>query len=165
VQKQSLVQRRGFTLIEVLVSVTLMIVLTSGAIASYRVFLQRQQVLQSARNVQQMFTVAQKKARVGEKPAGCQTLQGYAVQGIANGNIISVNAVCRNGGAEQRYTVSTTTLVGNSRLEQAVDATLKVLTGGITAGTDVTVTITNSVNRFQFTVNRGGGISEGQYVP
>lgn len=153
-------QRNGFTLIEVLVAVSIMIALMSGAIASYRIFVPRQQILQSARNAQQAFLLAQKKARVGEKPSGCNTLQGYTVRGNINSTLLNVYAVCASG----EYLVTNTSFVGTTRLEQNVNVMLKVLTGGTETGGDVTVIITNTAYRYSFIVHSGGGISEGGYL-
>lgn len=153
-------QRNGFTLIEVLVAVSIMIALMSGAIASYRIFVPRQQVLQSARNAQQAFLFAQKKARVGEKPSGCNTLRGYAVRGNISATSLNIYAVCVSG----EYLVTNISFVGTARLEQNVNVTLKVLTGGTATGSDVTVIITNTAYRYSFVVHSGGGISEGGYL-
>lgn len=148
----------GFSLIELLIVISLFAVLTSGAVINYRAFYQRQQVLQSVKNLQDAMRFAQKKARVGEKPAGCQTLNGYAVTGTTGGTTITLVADCTN----QDYAVSTSiSLVGNARLTANLNKTFRVITGGVV--NPGTVRITYGGYTYAFDVNEGGEISEGAY--
>lgn len=152
-------RQRGFTLIEMLVSISITLIITGGVMVSYRGFNQRQQLIQSTKNLQQTLRLAQKKARVGEKPTGCQTLEGYTVRGTINSQNVALLAICD---LDTEYPISTTTLSGNTLLDVTFDFTYKVLTGGVIGAGPVQ--LSNADLIYTFNVNPGGDISEGQYV-
>ncbi|MEO8581864.1 MAG: type II secretion system protein [Patescibacteria group bacterium] len=149
--------QRGFTLIEMLIVIAIFALLTGGAVVSYRAFYQRQQVLQSAKNLQEAMRFAQKKARVGEKPAGCQTLNGYIVTGTTSSAIITLTADCTN----QDYVVTTATLAGSALLTTNLNKTFRVITGGVV--NPGTVSLVYGTYTYTFNVNVGGEITEGAY--
>ncbi len=74
---------QGFTLIELMVVITIMLLVTGSAIAGYIRFSDRREVQESARQVQQLFVLAQQKASVREVPQSCLTnnfpLRAYRV--------------------------------------------------------------------------------------
>jgi len=147
----------GFTLIEVLIVIAIFLLLTVGAMVTYRTFSRRQQVFQSAKIVQEALRFAQKKARVGEKPAGCQTLQGYSVRGTTNSATLTLYAECSN----QDYSVSTMNLIGGGRLRQNITVVFQVISGGVTGTGDIDVG--DGQYTYEFTVSRGGEITEGDF--
>ncbi len=149
--------RQGFSLIELLIVIALFVLLTSGAVLNYRAFNQRQQVLQSAKNVQEALRFAQKKARVGEKPTGCVTLNGYKVSGTTASTQVILTADCTN----QDYQVTSLSLVGNARLTVNLDKTFSVITGGVV--NPGTIAIRYGAYTYAFDVNVGGEITEGAY--
>ncbi len=72
--------REGFTLIELIVSIAILLLLVSGLIASYNNFNQSQQVGQAAKTVKANLKLGQSKALSALKPAsGCTELRGYTV--------------------------------------------------------------------------------------
>ena len=150
--------QRGFTLIELLVSMLIMAILAGVGFISIRTFSQRQQVVQSVKNLQQELRFAQKKARVGEKPTGCVTLNGYIIQGTTSSRTISVIADCVN----QDYTVTTINLNDPTRLSQNLNMTFRVLQGGVVNAGNIT--LSNGAYSYRFTVNAGGDISEGNFL-
>lgn len=158
--QNSIISRRraGFTLVEILVAVTIFAVLTAGAMVSFRQFTARQQVIESSKDLQQAMRFAQKKARVGEKPSGCSTLQGYAVRGTPSSVTITMTAVCDNG----QYLVTSFELKGEARLANNLDIIFRVITAGVTGVGAVRVQ--NSLFSFEFVVNAGGEVSEGAFV-
>lgn len=155
----------GFTLIELLVSVTIFLLMTGVALVNYRNFNQRQSISQSARNIQESLRFAQKKARVGEKPSGCDSpavLQGYAVRTIsATGNSYQLYAVCSNGDFPVGEVI---TLVGGTRFNLSGNANIiyRVLAGGINAPT--VLRLRNGSLCYEFAVNNGGEISQGNFI-
>lgn len=152
-------KQSGFTLVEMLIVISVFALMTTGAVLSYRSFSQRQQVIQSAKNIQDAMRFAQKKSRVGEKPTGCGTLSGYTVAGTTNSTTITLTAACTN--PTQNYQVTTSTLVGGARLESAFSTTFGVITGGVTGSNSVSVVLGSYT--YTFNVNVGGDISEGAY--
>lgn len=150
--------RQGFTLIELLVTITVLMVITGGGIAAYLTFNTKQVLLQSGQDVLFLSRSAQKKARVGDKPPGCNTLQSYEVQMPASGgNMLSLRAICTNPAAS----IQTKTLMLPPGVSVTSGSTMQfyVLAGGVS--NPQTVTIGNGTNTFSFIVGRGGDISEG----
>lgn len=157
-------KKSGFTLIELLVAITIFLLLTSVAMVNYRNLNQRQQLQQSANNLQEALRFAQKKSRVGEKPAGCdspEVLQGYAVRATATGTTYQLYAVCSNG---DFVVGENTPLIGDTtfNLSTNLDLEFKILTGGVNA--PVTITLQNQGLLYQFAVNSGGEIEEGDIL-
>lgn len=140
-----------------LITITILFLLTTGSIVSYRVFSQRQQIVQSVQNVQEAMRFAQKKARVGEKPTGCTTLQGYRVSGTSGGQSVTIRAICSN----QNYDVTTYDLVGDATLSNNINVTFIVITGGA-SGTG-TFRVSLGSYSYSFAVNQGGDISGGAF--
>lgn len=81
--KKSALRHRGFTLIELIVTVAIMALLVGGAIAGFITFRERQAVQTAAKDLQQLLRTAQAKARVRDTPSSCNSsilrLQGYRV--------------------------------------------------------------------------------------
>ncbi len=85
----------GFTLVETMIVITIVALLAGFGIAGYARLNNREQLHNSAKDLQQMLRSAQKKARAGEKPSGCITpLVGYAV--FVKQNEVQMRAVCQS---------------------------------------------------------------------
>src|SRR3972149_10727847 len=70
----------GYTLIEILVALTIMVLLFLTGFASYRAFSRRQELVSAVRQVQGDLRQAQENAIASKKPAGCgalDALDGY----------------------------------------------------------------------------------------
>ena len=146
--------RAGFTFIELLVSVAILMILMGGGIAAYLNFSDKQKVVQSGADVAFLARAAQKKARVGDKPAGCTRLNAYEFQIPSNG-VIVLRAVCTNATVEtQRLTLpSGVTITGGSTVQ------FFVLHGG--ASSNQTIVVSGGGTTYTFTIGTGGDISEG----
>jgi prepilin-type N-terminal cleavage/methylation domain-containing protein len=145
----------GFTMIELLVSVSILVLLMGGGIAGFINLNDRQTLVNSGKEVQLMMRSAQKKARVGEKPTGCDRLVGYSVVvGSGSFSEAELRAECDNGS----YVRQTYVFPNNVIVENAVSMRFVVLHGGVEgAGT---VSITFGTRRLSFDVGKGGDISE-----
>ena len=77
--QRSLVDGTGFTIIELLVTVSVMAILLGISLAGYLQFNQKQRVQQTARDVRQLFVETRRKAQVKDQ-TGCEgdTVTGYA---------------------------------------------------------------------------------------
>jgi len=151
----------GFTLIELMVSVTILLLMFGGGMASYIHFNDNQKVIVTGQQIQLMLRTAQKKARVGDKPAGCSILQGYQLSASTVANaVVQLYAVC---GAGVLIASDSYTMPSGVTLQQAMSIIFKVLTGGTNQpGTVVLVGPTGTT--YTFTVGSGGDISEGTVV-
>lgn len=124
----------GYTLIELLVALSIVGVLFTVGFASYREFAQRQTVIQTAKTLKEDMRLAQQKALSGEKPLGCTILSGWAIA-FPNPSEYTIQGACSNG------TFVTKTL----RYPQGVTKTTgpaQILFKVLSQGTDVTGTTT-----------------------
>lgn len=69
----------GYTLIELIIVIAIMSLLVGVGVAGYRDFSRRQDVQNSARTLIADLRVAQGAANSGEKPTGCNALNGVVV--------------------------------------------------------------------------------------
>lgn len=85
--------KKGYTLIEILVSLTIIGLLFSFGFVSFREFSRRQALTVAVRTVQADLRLAQQKALSGEKPESCTILAGYNFR-IDSTITYSINANC-----------------------------------------------------------------------
>lgn len=83
----------AYTLIEILVSLTIIGILFGFGYASFRDFARRQEVAGAAKVLQGNLRLAQQQALSGQKPDGCGTLDGVRLN-INTDQSYLVEAVC-----------------------------------------------------------------------
>ncbi len=92
----------GFTLIELMVVLTISALVTGGGISAYRGFQDKYQVKQAGAELQTNLKLVQKKASAGEKPLGCLgSLQGFRAWKV-DGTHYSFQAECSLSDAEEQ---------------------------------------------------------------
>lgn len=89
-------KHRGFTLIEIIVSVALLLLLSGLFIANYTGFNSSQTVKQAASSLVRNFQGVRTRAASGAKPTGCDTLVGYTVK-FPDSSTYTSQASCSNG--------------------------------------------------------------------
>lgn len=157
----------GFSLIEMLVAIAIMIVLAGLGIASFIRFNERQQVANTAKQIQHIMRTAQSKARVKEIPSGCSTLFSYEVHRSGSGPI-NLRANCQTGVNPQlsswtapsgmsvspgSFSVKFKTLHGSAEIK-INGVPNNILTTNIKKGTEYD---------YQFNVTSGGEITSGNF--
>ena len=155
--------RKGFTLIEVLISLTIIGLLFGFGFANFRDYSRRQQLLSVARNLKGQIRLVQSKASAGEKPDdikcnGTNTLSSYSFQIVSTTSYRTV-ANCMGG----NVTIKTENLPdGISMSPTSGIISFKVLGQGtnITAGGSfvITLTHTGTGSTSLVTVTAGGEI-------
>jgi len=100
-------QRAGFTFIEILVSVTLLLVLSGLLIAGYSRFNDKQTVTQAALTLKSNLGAARTRAASGIKPEGCDTLVGYRVE-FPTTNTYTATALCEAQGVQEEVGIKET---------------------------------------------------------
>lgn len=151
---------RGFTLIEILVSLAIVSSIFFLGLPAYRDFNTRQQLLETSKLVKQDLLLTQQRASSGEKSV-CQnpstnSLLGYSV--LFSSTLYEIYADCRDG---------TDPLIKKTDLPKSVaktggasSLTFKVLGQGTTANSDQTLTFTHlsTGKTATLTITRAGGI-------
>jgi prepilin-type N-terminal cleavage/methylation domain-containing protein len=150
----------GFTLIELLVVVTIMMVILGAGIASYFNLSERQNLVNAGKQLQEMMRAAQKKARAGDRPTGCNHLQSYQVTvQVSSAQTVQLIAICDNTQIVRDTYVMPTGVTLSSPLPMTMKFT--VLYGGVSYTGDVTVVSSTVTKQFRYAVDGGGEISEG----
>jgi prepilin-type N-terminal cleavage/methylation domain-containing protein len=160
--------QRGYTLIEILVALTIIGLLFSVGYANFRSFSQRQVVLDAAKNLQGDLRLAQQMALSGQKPddPNCNspnTLNGYDFN-IVSGSSYEIKASCSGGtvsAAEKTVDVSSGAAIA-SPFPSPNPILFKVLGNGtnISAGGSASIKIvqTGTTNQTTVTIGAGGQI-------
>lgn len=154
----------GFTLIEMIVAVAIIVIVTGFSIASFIRFNDRQQVQTAARELQLQLRAAQTKARVRETPTGCSTLERFRVS--RSGSVLTTSAVCINGGSTQVVPVNTWTIPSGITITPATfSVEYKTLHGGATTTPDSPLVLrVAGYDSYEFEISRGGDIGTGGFV-
>lgn len=155
----------GFTLIEMMMVVTIMGILIMAGVAAYNDFNRKQRVRQAAQSLVTTLRAAQKNADRSELPAGCNVLEGYRVDDITS-TTLRISAYCNNGGLvdvnSQTYTMSNDTQVG-----AITPFVFRVLSQGVSnsaltpLGADVVIDVSlleGGVHTATVTLSRGGSL-------
>lgn len=148
----------GFTLIELIVAIGLIIILFGGGISAYLRVDRRQSLANVCSEIEQFARAAQKRARVGDKPAACNRLRAYRVSRTATGpDLISLQAICDSG----TYLIESYSVPTAFTITQISAMNFRVLHGGLqeTGPISVTARSTSPNYQCQFTVGSGGSVS------
>lgn len=133
-----------------------MMLMVGLGLASYIDFNERQQLSGAAKELQTYFRSAQTRARIGDVPTGCDSLEGYNVIMAQDTSTVTVRAVCANG----NYVRSENTLTGGVTPSTGIDITFNVLQGGVVGAQNITLELGSRT--YTFKVTTGGEISQGQ---
>lgn len=155
------VMRSGYTLIEIIVVVTIIGLLVGASIAGFNTLNQRQTVLSAGREVISIMRTAQQRALAGNKPDGivCEQLRGYSVKGTVNSNQYTLNTVCSNGGVESTTLIRTYQMASNVTFVQTFTVQFNVQTGG--AGGNIgDLQLKTNVHTYTLNITSAGDITE-----
>lgn len=152
----------GFSLLELLIVITISLVILGGALASFLSFTDRREVVNAVGELKIYLESAQAKAKAGDL-GGCDRLAGYQVQSYLNNNLteVSLQAVCETGSADSAEVFK---LPSGITVTPNLDVTYAVLNGGVNlSGASEDITVTGSNNSYVFTLYREGRVSEGDW--
>lgn len=159
----------GFTLIELIITVAIAAMVIGGGIAGFVSFTDRQEVLNTAKEVQQMMRTAQSKARVRDVPSSCtnpdKPLLFYQVEVQSSEAVL--RAGCGTFGSPVLVEVNKKTFPNNvTGPASTIILRFTTLEEGVTDGTNLilsspqTITIKKAGSTsFNFNVAASGQIS------
>jgi len=155
----------AFTLIELIVVISIMMVLTGGALVRYNAYAEQQRVIQAGQTFATNLEYARSKALTGEKPAGCSTtLIGYQVVWDSS-TVYHISAVC-SGSPNPTYTILTAVTSPGTTIASFPTITFEPLTYGTSLASDVSVFIrgTNTETQFLVQVTQTGEIERKEFA-
>ncbi|MCC6711198.1 MAG: hypothetical protein IT416_02485 [Candidatus Pacebacteria bacterium] len=157
-------QLLGFSLIELLVAVTVMMILLSGALAFFLDYLDKRAVNNSVDEIKTYFQRALSDAKSGSL-GGCDQLNGYRVTSAQAANIVTVTlqADCTVGTPNPAVTFD---LAPNVSVTPNLNMIFKVLNAGVELPGGVAsqdITVANDNNVYVFTIYREGRFSSGSW--
>jgi prepilin-type N-terminal cleavage/methylation domain-containing protein len=157
-------KRRGFTLIEIIVSVTLLLLLSGLFMANYNAFNNSQTVKKAASDLIANLQAARTKAASGVKPAGCgaaDTLIGYRVS--FTGTTYTVRARCLVGATDTGFDAKTFTLPAGVTFTSPTPGVVTFYALDRGASAALTITLTDLQTTVKVSVFTSGIISD--FVP
>lgn len=173
----------GFSFIELLITVSILIAVVGGGIASYISFNDRQTVIAATKELQTILRSAQTKARVRETPPACTQASGFPLQGWrvtaqagVAGPTVRLFASCgrveENGeldqemGVVREYQLPSTITLNTDNGD--LDVRFWALYGGVqfvgTGDATRTITIEGYNREWEFMIREGGEITEGDWL-
>lgn len=153
----------GFTLIEIIVSVALLLLLSGLFVASYNGFNNTQAVKQAASNLINDLQAVRASATFGVKPTGCDTLLGYQVNFAAAGTSYTSVAFCQVGANEETVGEITTYTLPTGTVFAPVPQSITFYPLDHGASADQTITIVGNNTTAEVSVFSTGVVSD--YVP
>lgn len=150
-------KRIGFSLIELLIVISITLVIFSLGIASFNQFNKRERVRQSALSLKASLRLAQSKALSAEKPkSDCTTYQGVQVSFTASS--YTLQHVCDPEGAAGEATTSTFT--PGVTFETTPTTFTYLSTNTLDRTTDQTITITDGRSSYILEILQNGVIND-----
>ena len=161
--KYNIQNTSAYTLIEILVTLTIIGILFTVGYANFRSFSQRQGVLNVAKSLQGDLRLAQQKALSGEKPndARCTSpnrLNGYGV--VFNASGYTVEADCNGVMVSVKDVAFTSDISIVSPFPSPNPIIFKVLGNGtnIDTSTSITISQAGTTNKTSVVIDSGGNI-------
>lgn len=149
---------KGFTLIEVVVSVSIALLVTGLIIANYNSYNDIQTLKQAALTLKNNLRFIQSKAISGEKPAtGCTELLGWTIQFTETS--YTYQPSCSDGLVDP---VTTVTLPPSVKFSLPIPPsfTMDVLARGTSLPSDTTILLTAVDKTYQILVSTSGDIND-----
>ncbi|MEK7592272.1 MAG: type II secretion system protein [Patescibacteria group bacterium] len=157
-------EHSGFTLLEIIIAISLLMLLTGGVIAGYSTFNDTQKIKQTALTFKSYLRSAQTKATSGVKPAVCTTLDGYIVR--VDVSSYTVDAMCDGSIVTDADTSYSVALTSQTIVSSPVTASFvfRVLTRAVSLAQITTYTFTSGSKGYQISVSPSGDINELGFV-
>ncbi len=153
---------KGYTLLEILVALTIVGIIFSVGYVGFRSFSQRQAMQAVLRGIRGDLRLAQQQALAGKKPSGANcdspaTLEGFNFS-VDSPAVYSINAVCSGG------TIETKSVTLSSGITITAGVVNPILFKSVGAGTNISGSVvinlaqTGTTNAASITISQGGEI-------
>lgn len=154
----------SFTLIELLITVTIIFIFSGLSIASYNNFTQNQQLKNEAKKFIDVLELARKKSIAGDlSNRNCDNFNGYQIKTFANNNQNPDYqlSICCNSSCTQIVIIKSYTIPDNINFQSENTFRFWPLSAKLNPPNDLTLTLKNqSVNKcLQITINKFGVIN------
>lgn len=148
----------GYTLVELLIGITISAILTTIGISAYRKAQDRQAVRVDGEKIEQTLREAQKKTSIGEKDCVGEFVSRRVIITLGESQITS-QAFCKSDqGAIQTTTLQNTTFTSSSTIEfRSLNAAINI-TNPAGPTTDITFQSTTSSLQHGITITEPGTI-------
>lgn len=160
---------RGFSLIELLITIVIFLILLAVGMTNFIRFNDRQKVTESARKIKSALQLAHTRTRTGDL-GGCSVLDGYAVTSSMQPDQLVhlvVTPECADGSSG---TTSDIALFPNVTVSPALDIFYEVISGNVCFedncnqdGAAQIYAVDNSGMTYSFSVTRSGEVKEGSW--
>ncbi len=150
---------KGFTLIELMVAVSVGLVVTGMVIVNYNSYNTIQALKQAALTLKNDIRFVETKASTGVKPSGiCSTLVGWNMTFTANGYTYTAN--CDGTPSTDVTTVSYPAGVTMTTFPTPATVTFFVLSKGTSLASDATLTLLSGSKTYILYLGKNGDVSD-----
>lgn len=149
---------QGFTLIELMVAITVSLFITGAVIVNYNSYNATQALKQAALTVKNDFRLVQSKAASGQKPSGCGTLVGWNINFAASS--YSLQANCNNVPTGTASSINLPPGITFQSVPSTNPITVYVLSHGTNLPSTLTLTLLSSGNQYSVQINPAGDVSD-----
>lgn len=147
----------GFTLLEIIVSVSISLLLTGLVVANYNTYNNNQVLKQAALTVKNDFRFIQSNALTGGKPAsGCSQLDGWIVSFAASS--YTYRPYCSGAPAGTSVTVPLPTGITFSPVPASI--VFRVLSRGTNLSGTTNITLAGFAKTYRLAVSTAGDVSD-----
>lgn len=153
---------KGFTLIELMVAVSVGLVVTGMVIVNYNSYNTTQVLRQAALTLKNDIRFVETKAATGVKPSvACATLNGWNMTFTANGYSYAAN--CNGVATGGSTTISFPTGVSITSFPSPNPVLFSVLAKGTNMDSDATIRISSYDKVYMLYLGKNGDISDGGF--
>ncbi len=150
----------AFTLIEMMVAVTVMGIITAVGVARYRQFNEKQKVVVAGKEVMTLLRDTQKKAKSGDRPMECndpyRVLDGYKMRVTVATSQVDIIAMCRGLDVITKTVLLTNDAIFSSGGEYVFNG----LSGGVEGAGVIRVTDVNLDHAYEVGITSSGAIND-----
>jgi type II secretory pathway pseudopilin PulG len=154
-------KQSGYTLIEIVVSVGILVLMLGGGIAAFIQFQEKQAIVAATNDLKVQLRVAQTRARTGDTPDDCDRLQSYAVRTNTSNGVTQMTmlAMCNSGEIVRKEQ----DLLSGVTLANDIDIRFLTLHGGVSGAATINL-VSDTGYEYEFEVTQGGEITEGRFI-